>query len=41
VRVPDDAGVGKAKVAFSFDAWKGAKVAPSTVEIPVVEPEEK
>jgi hypothetical protein len=39
VRVPDEAGVGTAKVTFSFDAWKEGKVAPSTVEIPVVKPE--
>ena len=36
MRVPDDAGLGKAKVTFSFDAWKDGKVAPSTVELPVV-----
>jgi len=41
VRVPDDAGVGKAKVTFSFDAWKGVKVAPTTVEIPVDEPQKE
>jgi RNA polymerase sigma factor (sigma-70 family) len=40
VRVPDEAGAGKAKVTFSFDAWKGAKVAPSTFEIPVDGPPE-
>jgi RNA polymerase sigma factor (sigma-70 family) len=39
VLVPTDAGPGKAKVTFSFDAWKGAKVAPTTVVIPVVEPQ--
>jgi RNA polymerase sigma factor (sigma-70 family) len=38
VRVPDEAGAGKAKVTFSFDAWKGASVAPTTVEIPIDEP---
>src|SRR5262249_50789355 len=38
VRVPEGAGVGKARATFSFDAWKGVKVAPTTVEIPVVEP---
>ncbi len=37
IRVPDDAGAGKAKVTFSFAAWKGVKVAPSTVEIAVDE----
>jgi hypothetical protein len=38
VRVPDEAGLGKAKVTFSFNAWKEGKVAASTVELPVVEP---
>jgi RNA polymerase sigma factor (sigma-70 family) len=41
VRVPDEAGDGKAKVTFSFDTWKGARVAPTTVEIPVEEPPEE
>ena len=35
VRVPDDAGAGNAKVTFSFASWRGVKVAPTTVEIPV------
>ena len=39
MRVPDEAGLGKAKVTFSFDAWKEGKVAPSTIELPVVGPE--
>jgi hypothetical protein len=39
VRVPDEAGLGKAKVTFSFAAWKEGKVASTTVEIPVVTPE--
>jgi hypothetical protein len=38
VRVPDEAGDGKAKVTFSFDAWKEGKVRPSTVELPIAEP---
>lgn len=38
VRVPDEAGAGKAKLTFSFGSWKAARVAPSTVEIPIVEP---
>jgi len=38
VRVPDEAGVGKARVRLSFDAWRGAKVASATVEVPVVRP---
>jgi hypothetical protein len=36
VRVPDEAGLGKAKVTFSFDGWKDGRVAPSTIELPVV-----
>jgi RNA polymerase sigma factor (sigma-70 family) len=38
VRVPEEAGVGKAKVTFSFDAWEGAHVAPMAIEIPIDEP---
>jgi hypothetical protein len=37
VRVPKEAGKGKAKVKLSFDAWKEGYVAPATLEIPVVE----
>jgi hypothetical protein len=36
VRVPDEAGLGQAKVTISFDAWKEGQVAPTTVELPVV-----
>jgi len=38
VRAPDEAGLGTAKVTFSFDSWKEGKVAPSTIELPVVKP---
>jgi RNA polymerase sigma factor (sigma-70 family) len=38
MRVPAEAGAGKAKVTFSFDTWKGANVAPTTVDIPLDEP---
>ncbi len=41
MRVPDEAGLGNAKVTFSFAAWKEGTVSPSTVEIPVVGPEAK
>jgi hypothetical protein len=41
VRVPAEAGLGKAKVTYSFAAWKEGKVAPSTIELPVVEPKSK
>jgi hypothetical protein len=39
VRVPDEAGLGTAKVTYSFDSWKQGAVAPSTIELPVVKPE--
>ncbi len=39
MRVPDDAALGKAKVTFSFDAWKQGSVKPATIELPVVAPE--
>ena len=38
MRVPDDAGVGIAKVTISVDAWEEGKVSPSTIEVPVMEP---
>jgi len=41
VRVPAEAGVGRAKLTFSVDTWKGAKVAPTTVEIPISELQEE
>jgi hypothetical protein len=37
VRVPKEAGQGKAKVRLSFDAWKEGGVAPATFEIPIEE----
>jgi hypothetical protein len=37
VRVPDEAGNGKAKVTVSFAAWKGQKAKPTTKEVPVGE----
>ena len=39
VRVPEDIGVGKAKMTISFPDWKGAKVTAMTVEVPVKDPE--
>jgi hypothetical protein len=39
VRVPDEVGVGVAKVTFSFDAWNDFKVKASTIELPVKKPE--
>jgi hypothetical protein len=35
VRAPGEAGLGTAKVTFSFDSWKKGAVAPSTIELPV------
>lgn len=39
VRIPPDAGVGTAKVTFSFDAWEGVNVQPTTIEIPIIAPQ--
>jgi hypothetical protein len=39
VRVPEEAGQGKAKVTYSFDAWKEGKVKPTTIEIPIKDAE--
>jgi hypothetical protein len=36
VRVPAEAGEGKAKFALSFAAWKAGNVAPATCEYPIV-----
>jgi len=41
VRVPDEAGLGNAKVTFSFEAWREGAVRASTTELPVVNPEER
>lgn len=38
MRVPDEAGIGKAKVTISFAAWKVRNVVPTTLDIPVCEP---
>ena len=38
VRVPNEVKASKAKITFSFDAWKERRVAPSTIELPVVKP---
>jgi hypothetical protein len=40
VRVPDNAGLGMARVTVSFPDWENGAVAPLTCEIPVVDPEE-
>jgi RNA polymerase sigma factor (sigma-70 family) len=41
VRVPDEAGNGKAKVTISFEGWEEGRVAPATFEIPITGPEQK
>ena len=41
MRVPDEAGYGKATITYSFDAWNEGRVASTTIEIPVVGPESK
>jgi len=40
VRVPDEAGIGVAKVTFSFDAWNDFVVKASTIELRVKKPEQ-
>jgi hypothetical protein len=37
VRVPKDAGQGKAKITLSFPAWTDGQVVPATVEVPIVD----
>jgi hypothetical protein len=37
VRIPPESGKGKAKVTLSFPAWKDAKIAPATFEVPIVD----
>jgi hypothetical protein len=41
VRVPAEAGPGKARIQLTIPAWKGADVRPAAVEVPLVEPESK
>lgn len=41
MRVPEEAGLGVAKVRLSFDAWKAGHVAPATLEVPIVEAKPK
>jgi hypothetical protein len=38
VRVPEEAGSGKVKLALSFPGWKEEKVAPATCDILLAEP---
>jgi hypothetical protein len=41
VRVPEEAGLGLAKMTMSFADWKEGRVAPATVEIRVVDGDSK
>jgi hypothetical protein len=41
VRVPAEAGKGKARVTLSFANWPEGRVEPATFEVPVVDPEPK
>jgi hypothetical protein len=40
VRVPEEAGRGKAKITLSFPDWKEGRVVPTTFEVPIAEPKE-
>jgi hypothetical protein len=37
VRVPKEAGKGKARVTLSFSDWKQGRVEPATFEVPTVD----
>ena len=37
MRVPSEAGNGKAKITLSFPDWRESKVAPATFEVPIVD----
>ena len=41
VRVPDEAGNGKARVTLSFPDWKEGHVMPATFEVPLAEAGER
>jgi hypothetical protein len=41
VRADERAGSGVARVTLSFDEWKGGKVKPAVVEVPVNPPPKK
>jgi hypothetical protein len=41
VRVPEEAGKGKARVVVSFPEWKAARVTPATFEVPIAEAAEE
>jgi hypothetical protein len=38
VRVPDEAGLGLAKMTMTFGEWKEGRVVPATTDVSVVEP---
>jgi hypothetical protein len=37
VRVPEEAGQGKARIILSFPDWKGSRVVAATLDVPVVD----
>ena len=39
MRVPEEAGKGKAKVTVSFADWKEGRVSAATFEVPIVDPD--
>jgi hypothetical protein len=41
VRVPDEAGTGKARLTLSFPDWKEGKVTPATFDVHIEEPKVK
>jgi len=41
VRVPEEAGNGKAKVTITFPDWKEGSVGPATLEVAVADREKK
>lgn len=41
MRVPDEAGTGKAKLSLSFPDWKEGKVTPATFAVLIEEPKMK
>lgn len=41
MRVPDNAGSGKAQITLSFPDWKEGQVVPATFEVPIEGPKPK
>jgi hypothetical protein len=38
VRVPAKAGTGTARATFSFDSWRGVRVTPLVIDMPIKDP---